>query len=377
MQFLRKLGLGLALFLYAPLLLILPTVISLNATLNKPDFIKETLVEAKLYPALSTYVLEQIGKSSDVASNPLVGQAANEVFTPEAIQEIFEPTVDSIYGWLDNPDQKFDISLSTKPLQDAFKARLDQTLVSQLNTLPPCSARVQPTSTDPFKLNCIPSGMTIDSIRAEAQAQINQNQELAKQETISLTENNEQLIVDEAPAASAGPDASVTEAPQLNADQFRMLAKLYQITKASTPWIIGLLVLGTGAILFLSRPWVSGMKRIGIFLIVNGGLLFIGSAGSSFLLGAILPTPATDGSIGTAGREVANLLTKHMIATTRSFAIAYVILGILGVIAAIILKKKLGNNKPSELSETQDLTPKYEELAKPPQEPESNPRINE
>lgn len=363
MQFLRKLGLGLALFLYAPLLLILPTIISLNATLNKPDFIKETLVEAKLYPALSTYVLEQINKSSD-ASNPMVRQVASDVFTPEAMQQIFEPAVDSVYAWLDNPDQKFDISLSTKPLQDSFKDRLDQTLAARLNTLPFCSARVQPTTTDPYTLNCIPSGMTINSIRAEALAQINQNQELAKQENISLTENNQQLIVEEDAAASAGPDASVTQAPQLNVDQFRMLAKLYQITKVSTPWIIGLLVLSTAAILFLSRPWVSGVKRLGIFLIVNGGLLLVSSLGTSYLLGALLPVPATDGSIGAAGRAVTDLLSQHMLMTTRNFAIAYVVMGIIGVIAAIILKKKASKDTiPTPGNET-------------PAPQESNPNIN-
>lgn len=350
MQFLRKLALTLALLLYAPLLLILPTVISLNATLNKPTFIKEKVAEAKLYPALSTYILEQINKSTEASASPLIGQTASEVFTPTALQEVFEPVVDSIYTWLDNPQEKFDISINTKSLQDSFKAKLDQNLGTQLATLPPCSRSLQPTSTDPYQLNCIPAGVSIESIRTEAQAQINQNRDLAEQETISLTEDSTAAPAPEAPQSpDAAPVVSEqTKAPQLNVDQFKMLAKLYRITKASTPWIIGLLVITTAAILALSSSWIQGVKRTGIFLAVNGGLLLISSVGTSFLFRTLLPVPATDESIGAAGREIADLLTRHMLATTRNFAIAYLVIGIIAIISAIVLKKKSAPSKAEE-----------------------------
>lgn len=348
MQFLRKLALTLALLLYAPLLLILPTVISLNATLNKPTFIKEKVAEAKLYPALSTYILEQINKSTEASASPLIGQTATEVFTPTALQEVFEPVVDSIYTWLDNPQEKFDISINTKSLQDSFKAKLDQNLGTQLATLPPCSRSLQPTSTDPYQLNCIPAGVSIESIRTEAQAQINQNRDLAEQETISLTEPEQPTPVESQSPDAAPVETKKTEAPQLNIDQFKMLAKIYRITKASTPWIIGLLVITTAVILALSSSWIQGVKRTGIFLAVNGGLLLISSVGTSFLFRTLLPVPATDESIGAAGREIADLLTRHMLATTRNFAIAYLVIGIIAIISAIVLKKKSAPSKAEE-----------------------------
>jgi hypothetical protein len=362
MQFLRKLGLGLALALYMPLLLLLPTMVSLNATIVKPTFVKETLVKAQFYEGLNSFIVEQVSKNPDMAGNALLITSIQQAASPAELQKIIEPPVDGIYKWLDNPEEKFDVKVSFEPLKQNFIRIMEQNLQTKLTTLPRCPTRSVP-STDPFEMTCLPQGVSVQQVLDQAKAEAEQNKEiLGEEQGISLGEP--------APAPQAEGTTQPTnkkETPQFDTNQLKFYAKLYKWVKVGTPWIIGLTVLATLGIALLSKPRYKGLRRLGVLLIISGVILLATSLVTAFALRTFLPTPATGGSLTAAGSKVADIISKRVLSISQIFTMVYAGVGIVSIIASIIIGKVAKGKHPSSPIEQENMLPKDDSLANKPE----------
>ncbi len=364
MQFLRKLVLGITLFIYPALLLLLPTMVSLNSTIIKPSFVKQTLVKAGFYDALSKVIIDQAAqKNPTVASNPILVASFKQAAAPQELQKVIEPPIDGIYKWLDNPNQKFDVSLSIKPLEDNFQRIAQQNLQTQLTSLPPCTTRV--TTTDISTLNCIPKGSDVQALIQQGNTQIAQyNGLFGDQQNISLAEPDQAAPADtQATDAAPTADAIKQQTPQINTKKLKSYAKIYHWIKVGTPVVIILTALSTIGIVLLSSPMYKGARRAGVLMLIFGVTLL----GTSFIMGyglkTVLPTPTGNETLAAAGSKAADIIGNKVISVNHTFTIIYLVVGVVGIIAGIVLsrttKKKSGKPEAIEsedmLGESKDL----------------------
>jgi hypothetical protein len=344
MQFLRKLGLTLSLLLYMPLLLLLPTFISLNSTIINPVFVKDTLVKAKFYDGLNSFIVEEASKNQDIANNPILLASLKQAASAEALQKVVEPPIDGVYTWLDHPDQKFNVTVSFEPLKQSFVQIAQQNLQVKLTALPRCTSRAA-VSADPYQATCIPPGTDVQQVINQAKAELEQNHDvLGDQENISLSDTPE--------VAQAQPNEQSTakkDTPKLNTNQLKMYAKLYHWVKVGTPVVIVLTVLATLGIALLSRPYYKGVRRIGVFLIINGVLLLATSFIMAFALKTFLPVPSTEGSLSSSGTKIADILSEKVLSVSHMFTIIYLVVGVIAIIGSIVIKKTTGgSSKPAK-----------------------------
>jgi hypothetical protein len=366
MQFLRKFGLGLSLVLFIPLLLTLPSFVSLNQTIIKPEFIKETLVKAQMYEGLSSYIVEQASKNQETAGNAIIIASIQKAAEPSELQKIIEPPIDATYKWLDTPDEKFDVQVSLAPLKARFMQIMKENIQAKVSGLPRCSSRV--TTLDPYAMTCLPQGVTVEQIMQQAQAQIEQNQDfLGENETITLSENPVQQTAPGDPATEAD-QTNKPQIPSVDTNQFKIYAKIYRWVKIGTPIVAILTLLVALGIILLSSPRYKGLRRSGVMLIVSGVLLLVTSLGTALILRTALPTPATDDSLSAAGRKAAELVTDKVIAINRTFTIAYLVLGILFIITTTIISKKTKGTASAPI-EKENMVPEDKSLADKPTEP--------
>jgi hypothetical protein len=372
MQFLRKLALGLSLALFIPLLLTLPSFVSLNQTIIKPEFVKETLVEAKVYEGLSSYIVEQASKNQETADNTIIIASVQKAATPTELQKIVEPPIDATYKWLNNPDEKFDVQVSLAPLKASFVKAMEENTQAKITGLPRCTSRAV-TTTDPYEMTCLPQGVTVEQVMQQARAEIEQNQNLlGENETIALTK---ETGAPQPPTEGAAPEnpAEKVETPTIDTNQFKIYAKVYNWVKVGTPIVAILTLLAALGIMLLSSPRYKGLRRSGVMFIISGVLLLVTSLGTALILRSALPVPATEDSLSAAGRKAAELVANEVIAINRAFTIGYLVLGTALVIAGVVLgKKATGSAAPAPI-EKENMVPEDKKLAdKPAEKAEQN-----
>lgn len=381
MDGLRKFGLAVVLILYIPLLLLLPAFYSLNATIIKPEFVKKTLVDAEVYEGISSFIVEQASKNSNTAGNTVVIASIQQVTTPAEMQKLIEPAIDGIYTWLDNPESEFNVKIDIQPLKANFMQIMEQNLLAKLGTLPNCASRNQVT-TDPFSMTCLPPGTTPEQILVQTKAEIEKNGELlGEEQNINLGEGM-QPAEETLPAAdqSASPDQAIKETPKFNTSQLKIYAKVYRWIKVGTPVVIALTLIATAAIVLLSKPKHKGLRRAGITLVVSGVILLISSVGTGIAVRALLPTPATGGSLSASGTKAADIIIKKVVLINNRFTILYLVVGVIAIISAVIIGKKFKGKDTKPSIEKDDMMPK-EELEdsedKPSEKPEAKPQLKE
>lgn len=367
MHFLRKLGLGIALLFYTPLLLLLPTLVSLNATVIKPSFVKETLVKAEFYQGLSSYFIEQASKNESTAGNSLVISSLQQTATPDAIQKVIEPTVDNTYKWLDNPDGNFDVSVSLKPIQDSFLKALEQNFGQKLSTLPKCTSKTATVPADTTQITCIPQGTSAQQILDQAKTEFSQNKDLlGEQENIALGETTSDPAAQQTDPTTDDSPQKKKETPKLDTSQLQTYAKLYHWIKVGTPIALGLTLLATLAIALLSRPRLKGVRRIGIFMVTNGVILIATSFVMAYMLKTFLPVPAAGESLAVSGSKAADIISDKVLSINRLFSYIYLIGGVVTIITSLILQKVLKKNAQPSHIEREDMLPEDTDLDEKP-----------
>lgn len=325
--------------LYLPLLLLVPNVIALNHTVGSQTFVQQTVQEAGLYSAAANQVIGEVSKSSDISTSPLAQEALKRTLTGEALQKLAEPFINQVYQQLNQAKPTVTAQVSLQALQAEFTKQFEQLARERLATLPSCG-RSAPRNIDPLTVSCLPAGANIESLITQAKLPIEQQaqQALPADKTISLDK--------EQPAAG---DTSNSPDGQQIRQNLEHVGRIYRITKASEPFLIGAAILFTAGLLALSRPWTKGFKRVGILSLIAAGCLFITTIAMStlnvLLAGTFIVTapdaaPARGTELAKAVERAVELLINQASSIQRLFCIIYVSLGLAAIITYLFVRKK-------------------------------------
>lgn len=350
MNGLRKFGLAVALLIYFPLLLTFANVFSFNRTIARPEVVKQNLKQAGVYGALSKFILEQTQKNPEVTGSPIITKSVEQVVTPEGVQSVAEPTIDNIYAWLNDPQGKAPLAVAIEPLKKKLIETVNENLKQQLSGLPACTKASPARTSDPLTINCIPPGTSVESLLAQVQQQLASQNVLPQSDTVNLNGDTPENPVSPEiaqPDATAQPVNNKPASP-VDTQSLQLLAKIYRITKASEPYLIGLVVLATIGIIALSRPFTQGVKRLGKLIIPAGLILFFTAwVTNIFATKYFGVEPGTAPTIATAFEEALKLTALQMIRIARTFSIVYLASGFALLFGGIIASKVFDKKKPA------------------------------
>jgi len=262
MNVLRKLALGILSPLFIFLLFATAFDIGFVQTATHPATVKKLVAESGVYDSIVPNLLQQtkniqtsVGTLS--TSDPRVQKAANSLASPKDVQQQTEAAIDSIYQWLDGgtAQPNFKIGLADS---SSFANSVASAVGQQVSTLPTCStaqslAITQGGQFDALNATCLPRGVTVQSVTDQVKSSIAGQPDLL---------NN--VSVSSADVKSSGDSQSVFTG------KLKTAPKQYQRAK-KTPLILSILTILTGiGIVFLSKTWQTGLRHIGINLVVVG-----------------------------------------------------------------------------------------------------------
>jgi len=249
---------------------------SIVLTLHSPAKIKGWVNDSGIYTNVVDAALSQAQKSAKNSGdelpikNPGVQKAAKNAFSPKVLQKDTENVIDGTYHWLQGkspqPDFKIDLSGPKKNFANGIGDYLRQ----RAKTLPACTFGQIPTSTDVFKINCIPPGFdTNATIQQQVDKLANSKDFLGDPvitaKTLKASKNGDPL---------ADQIELVGEpVPFFENDKVKLVPKAYQ--KATwSPWLVGgLALLGVVIIIFLHDERRRSMKRVARIVLPMGVLL--------------------------------------------------------------------------------------------------------
>ena len=226
-------------------------------TIGNAGSVKQILGESGLYSSIIPSVLKQTGQidtpiGSISANDPLVTQAANQAVPASDVQKNVESAIDNIYAWLDGktPQPTFEINLSSS--QSSFAKNLADEVQQRLASLPACTTPYTSASFDALNATCLPIGVSPSVAASSLQSN------LTTSDTFSQVNLNANDLKGNTPGQS------------IFSDQLKNAPKQYQKLK-KTPLVLALLsVLTAAALVFLRPTWRSGLRHVGVSIVVVG-----------------------------------------------------------------------------------------------------------
>lgn len=259
MNFIRKTTIFLIASTLPMLLLSFGVLFGLFQVLGSPTHIQHALDTSGVYDdAVSSIVKEnatQSGATSLEASdaNDAIQKAVADSVPADYVKDQTGGVLKGVYAWLDGNTSDLQFSVDLAPIKDNLIDNLTEQAKSRAQSLPTCTPDVQlAPDADAFSLNCLPAGVSVDQVVAQTREQM-LGSELFKN-------------------ANVTPKTVVGSGGQPIDSKLEPFKKGYQIAKQSM-YIAGIAsVLGIAAIIFLSRPWAVGVKRVAYILITTGGV---------------------------------------------------------------------------------------------------------
>lgn len=329
----KKLLLGLLSALFSLCIITLAVTTSFNSVFGRPDTLKTTLQQSKVYDSLAASVGDNIAKNAQAetglpAENPLVQNAITKVITPQKLQGYSEQAIDGTYSWLEGKTETPNYQLDLASLQGELGASAGDAAAQHVQTLPVCTLaqlrQLDPATADPFSLPCQPPNV---NIAAERQKVVN---ELTANNTI--TEDNTLTAQD-----------ATDEQGQNVFQNLAYIPVVFQWSKF-LPWVAGVLAIAAGAaIVFLYLDRRQGIKLLAKMLVITGVILLIGIWLGSFVLGKARPdvqagstSVALQDSVVTVMRSLNRALNRTLLV----FAIVYTLAGAGGLIGLYSTRPK-------------------------------------
>ena len=341
----QKFGRGFSSAICKLALLALAFVVAGNMVFGKPDTLKTTLKDSGIYSGFTDSLIQQaktdsatkpVGQDLPV-QDPLVQEAIKKAITPEFAQSTAEQVVDGTYNWLEGKTSKPDFNVDLSGLKQNLANNVADAGVQRAQSLPVCTTQqlrqLDPNATDPFSLPCLPPGI---NLQAERQKLVNQ------------TLTNGEFISDTSISADDLKDKGQTTSPFEKASYVPALFQWSQIL----PWILGSLVLVTGAgVILLDSERRRGIKSLSITLLITGGILAVSALIGWYFMRAL--DLNRDGLANTAQvqqsavyiiRTLSGLFNK----TLCIFAGIYIVLGGGGLLGLHFTKPKVSTPAPAK-----------------------------
>ncbi len=265
MKFLKGVVLFFAAISFSGLLFLTASFFTLWTVISQPVTIKGWLKDSGIYSSVIDEVAKQTSleqSASDgqpVLSGGDVATAAKSAFTPEIVQTNSEKVIDSVFDWLKGKTPAPEFSLDLSGQKSALAEGLASSLADKAKQLPPCTGSLNSTTqADLSSLTCLPTNLDISK-----------SEDLFANDFISSSNllpsgylNSDILKVTDSEGKSQPLAAAFSKAPTT----YRALLW--------APWVsLGLLVLSTLGLIFVSTKRRKGLKRVARGFGLAGGLL--------------------------------------------------------------------------------------------------------
>lgn len=263
MSFKRKFLIRFLNFLLAISLLSLAGTTVLRQTVGNPNSIKNWLNKSGNYDKIVDTVVDNIPKDPAQTQNsiplgqPELRSITNKVFSPKLIQGAAENFVDGTYHWIQGKSVLPDFRVDLTPVVDNFKMSMSDYLRTRLSSLTPCAKNQTPKSSNPFEIDCLPRGYSVDALVAQFRQSLNQDPQLSK--TLITVDNFKK------------PDGSSPF------DHTKQVPKIYRIASFAPYIFIGLIVLLGAGIILLSTEKSYGLRLIAKSLLSAAILVLVDS----------------------------------------------------------------------------------------------------
>jgi hypothetical protein len=276
-------------------------------TVGSPASVKQVVNDSGLTKQLVPNLLKQADTISTPVGNvsltdPAVKQAAEQAITPQIVQSNVSQTIDNLYAWLDGTRPDAQLKLDFSSSQDSLANNVAAAVQQKAGSLPVCTTSFTSTSFDLSSATCLPRGLSPAALAAAVR------DKLASGNTLSDKAVSFQDLKTGSPS----------------------LPKQYQRVKKS-PLLLAILTFVVGlAIVFLSRTRLSGLRHLGVTLVVVGMLMLIFAWGFNHAnVKYIQPKISVDNTELTQDiRNVVNDLTQRIDKTYWEFGSLYFVLGL-------------------------------------------------
>lgn len=333
------------------------------------ESVKKVLSESGIYNSVTGEVLKDARISSGSASqvsltNPEVKKAAEAAFSPQLVQNSTEQVIDGIYKWLDGKTPLPDFKVDLTAAKASFGEKVGDAAQNRAGSLPVCPAGVSPSSFDPFSASCLPRGVTPTQVGAQAENDVIKGEGFLEDSIITAN-----TIKEEGAAKS------------VFADQLKDAPTDYQRFKTIPIVLIVLTILTIAGIILLSSSKARGLKKVGIILLVIGGIILLSAwALNHVTANRIAPEIKLENKV--LQNNVKKLVTDTVQRVNKGYGAlggVYVVLGALTTGGGILLtrsnSKKGGANSSQAAStepETKSPKPAQSTYKTPPKR--KNPR---
>jgi hypothetical protein len=255
----------------------------------------------------------------------MLRKAAATTFPPQFIKQNTETIIDSVYRWLDGKTPLPDFYIDLSSQKTTFAASVAQSVQQELAGLPACTKTSMPPSFDALSATCLPPGVTPSAAAASLQSAILNGQgfldnPIITADTIKASGDNQSIF----------------------ADQLKNAPQYYHNAKVVPSILASLSVLATIAVIFLSKPRRSGMKKVGFILLTSGIFLLLTAwLASHITTDSIAPKISLDTNmVQTNARTIFVDLIRSINKSWWYFGAVYCVLGLLTIIATIFWPKQ-------------------------------------
>ena len=328
-------------------LLLLALTAALAYTLGSPQTLKSALADSGVYQTASKQLTDQAvsrtvsetGPALNGVAEGTIRTAAAETFTPQAIRQTAERSIDNIYAWLSGETDTLDASIDTSAYARTYADKLvaggtseavDDAL-REAQSLPACT---------PEQLQQIARQLEQGSIQeppCSPLAGANEEAQQALKELLSgAAVNSEDLtaIVRDQAEQSIPPELQTIPA----VETIRSLDYLPTAYRASmaAPWLFGFVALlsALGAVMWAgdrragSRKLARSLLGVGIALVVIAALVRL----------LIFTITKPDGPLASfAGNEFGGIFVKFISSVGQRWDAAVFLYGIAYIIVAVLM----------------------------------------
>jgi protein-S-isoprenylcysteine O-methyltransferase Ste14 len=360
MNFLRKLMIGLGTPILAILVLITVLLTSVNMAFHTSANVKKWLAASDIYTHAVNAILDQTTKDTASSasdglsfSQPEVQAVFKQVATPVFLQKNVETIIDSSYSWLQGKTAKPNYTIDITPIKTAFANALEASARARLATLPACSYRNVPTTTDPFSITCNPPASVVNADIAQVRNEILNGQGFLPMSTITADTTS----LGNSSKNSSALNSALQEPAKPLYQQATSAPSVYKSAYYGPAVLAVLSLLIAIGIVFSARTRRSGLRIVASSLLSVGILLSLSAGASLFVLNHFTSTTAAQNaatSVEGPAIYTVRLAVNYIVHTEIYAGIALVVTGTVALIVLRITRPK---------------APKQMLAAKPPVDP--------
>lgn len=224
-----------------------------------PNTVKKIIKDSGIYNNVVSNALSQTQQNNsdggDINLNdPAIKTAADKALSPQLLQNSTNQVIDGVYSWLDGKSAQPNFNVDLSGAKATFASYVGQAAQAKAAGLPICTS--VPANFDVFNADCLPPGVSPAQAADEATASVLSPKGFLDNPVITASN------------VKGSNNQSVFEQKGV-----KNIPKQYQRAK-KTPYMLAVLAILVGtALVFLRRNWQSGLRHVGITLVLVGLLM--------------------------------------------------------------------------------------------------------